>query len=102
MKNVRRGWFKALEIAKILFEDEGYHTRYLEEIENQIREETKLKMTYEEKQKWLERIFSNDPAVRRKAMEENIPRPLFETGEELGKAIDELLATKKRKEDTDQ
>jgi hypothetical protein len=28
-----------LEIAKILFEDQGYHTRYLEEIENFIRRE---------------------------------------------------------------
>jgi len=58
-------------------------------------------MDYQEKVKWLERIFSNDPRVRRKAMEENVPQPLFETGEELGKAIDELLAARKRKEDTD-
>jgi len=40
LKDVRkRRWFKALEIAKILFEDQGYHTRYLEEIENHIGEE---------------------------------------------------------------
>jgi hypothetical protein len=58
-----------------------------------------VKMDYREKVKWLERIFSNDPEVRRKAMEENVPQPLFETGEELGKAIDDLLATRKRKED---
>ena len=32
-------WLRALEIAKILFEDQGYHTRYLEEIENVIRRE---------------------------------------------------------------
>lgn len=57
-------------------------------------------MDHQEKVKWLERIFSNDPGVRRKAMEENLPQPLFETGEELGKAIDDLLAKKKRKEDT--
>jgi len=30
-------WLRALGIAKILFEDQGYHTRYLEEIENVIR-----------------------------------------------------------------
>jgi hypothetical protein len=32
-------WLKAIEIAKILFEDQGYHTLYLEEIENFIRRE---------------------------------------------------------------
>jgi len=58
-----------------------------------------LKVNYEEKLKWLERIFSNDPRVRRKAMEENLPQPVFETGEELRKAIDDLLATRKGKED---
>lgn len=46
-------------------------------------------MTYEEKLKWLGRLFSNDPSVRRQAMEEDISQPLFQTGEELGKAIDE-------------
>ena len=30
-------WLKALEIAKIIFEDQGYHTFYLEELENFIR-----------------------------------------------------------------
>ena len=61
-----------------------------------------MKMTCEEKLKWLERLFNNDPAMRRKAMEENIPQPLFETGEELGEAIDELIADfrrEQRKED---
>lgn len=57
-------------------------------------------MDYQEKVKWLERVFSNDPRIRRKAMEENLPQPLFETREELGKAINDLLTTKKRKEDT--
>jgi hypothetical protein len=60
-----------------------------------------MKMDYQEKVKWLERIFSNDPGVRRKAMEEDLPQPLFESGQELGKAIDELLARRKRKEDRD-
>jgi len=36
-KQLRR-WLKALEIAKILFEEEWYHTRYLEEIEKFIKE----------------------------------------------------------------
>ena len=30
-------WLRALEIAKCLFEDEGYHTLYLEEIEEFIK-----------------------------------------------------------------
>ena len=49
-------------------------------------------MTYQEKLEWLGRLFSNNPAVRREAMDEGIPQPLFQTGEELGKAIDECLA----------
>ncbi len=31
-----RRWLRALSIAKILFEEEGYHTRYLDEIEHWI------------------------------------------------------------------
>ena len=30
-------WLKAIKIAKIIFEDQGYHTAYLEEIEKFIR-----------------------------------------------------------------
>ncbi len=30
-------WFRALEIAKVVFWHEGYHTLYLEQIENFIR-----------------------------------------------------------------
>ena len=30
-------WLRALDLAKILFEDQGYHTLYLEQIENLIR-----------------------------------------------------------------
>lgn len=37
-KEMKR-WLRALEIAKILFADQGYHTVYLEEIENLIRRE---------------------------------------------------------------
>ena len=36
-------WLKALEIAKTFFEEEWYHTRYLEEIENFIKKR-RLKM----------------------------------------------------------
>jgi len=31
-------WLRALGIAKILFEDEGYHTQYLREIEQFIKD----------------------------------------------------------------
>jgi hypothetical protein len=34
---MQRRWLRALAIAKILFAQEGYHTRYLEEIEEVIR-----------------------------------------------------------------
>jgi hypothetical protein len=30
-------WLRALDIAKILFEDQGYHTRYLDEIEHVVQ-----------------------------------------------------------------
>ncbi|MEM2951179.1 MAG: hypothetical protein QXV52_08830 [Nitrososphaeria archaeon] len=33
-------WLRALEIAKVLFEDQGYHSVFLEEIENFIERET--------------------------------------------------------------
>jgi|GEM_PF-1244336 len=33
-------WLRALGIAKILFEDQGYHTLYLEEIKDFIRRKT--------------------------------------------------------------
>jgi len=31
-------WLRALAIAKCLFEDEWYHTKYLEEIEQSIKQ----------------------------------------------------------------
>jgi hypothetical protein len=37
-KEMKR-WLRALEIAKILFADQGYHTIYLEGIQNFIRRE---------------------------------------------------------------
>jgi hypothetical protein len=33
----KRRWLKALEIAKVFFDSEGYHTRYLDEIETLIK-----------------------------------------------------------------
>ena len=36
-KQLKR-WLKALVIAKILFEEDGYHTAYLEEIELYLAE----------------------------------------------------------------
>jgi hypothetical protein len=38
-KEVTR-WFKALEIAKVLFEEEGYHGLYLKQIDQFIRRKT--------------------------------------------------------------
>jgi hypothetical protein len=38
-KEVTR-WFRALELAKILFEDQGYHWVYLKQIENFIERKT--------------------------------------------------------------
>ena len=35
----KKRWFKALEIAEILFEDEGYHIEYLKDIEEVLRGE---------------------------------------------------------------
>lgn len=37
---IQRRWLKAIEIAKILFEEEGYHILYLLEIEELIKEKT--------------------------------------------------------------
>ncbi len=35
----RKRWFRALEIAECLFEDEGYHTEYLRDIEKVLKGE---------------------------------------------------------------
>lgn len=32
-----RRWFDAINLAKILFEDQGYHWRYLDEVKRFIR-----------------------------------------------------------------
>ena len=54
-------------------------------------------MNYEEKVKWLERIFSNDPKVRQEAVEKEPPQTIFETDEELGKALNDLFDHSKMK-----
>ena len=36
----QKRWLRALTIAKILFEDQGYHTQYLVEIETLIKGDT--------------------------------------------------------------
>lgn len=41
---------------------------------------------------WLRKIFSNDSQVRYGAMVEDIPQPLFESGEALREAIDLMEA----------
>jgi len=35
----KKRWFQALEIAECLFEDEGYHTRYLEDLKKFLKGE---------------------------------------------------------------
>ena len=35
----KKRWFRALEIAECLFEDEGYHTEYLKDIEKILKGE---------------------------------------------------------------
>ena len=35
----KKRWFRALEIAECLFEDEGYHTEYLRDIEKVLKGE---------------------------------------------------------------
>jgi len=52
-----------------------------------------LNMDYEQKIEWLERIFSNDPKVRDKALKEN---PLPMTRDEFLKLVDDLLARHKK------
>jgi hypothetical protein len=37
LKNKLKTWLRALDLAKILFQDQAYHTRFLEEIEDKLR-----------------------------------------------------------------
>lgn len=48
-------------------------------------------MTFEEKVQWLNKLFSNSPTVRKEAMEQDVPQPVFESDEELSKALDIIL-----------
>lgn len=38
----RKRWFRALEIAEIMFEYEGYHTAYLADLKSFLEEEEKV------------------------------------------------------------
>ncbi len=37
----RKRWFRVLGIARILLEDEGYHTRYLDDLATFLKKEVK-------------------------------------------------------------
>ena len=52
-------------------------------------------MTLEEKVSWLEQIFSNDSTIRDNAMKQELPQPMFNSNEELDKALEELARRKK-------
>jgi len=52
-------------------------------------------MTLEEKVNWLEQIFSNDPEVRGSAMKQDLPQPVFDSNEELDKALEEPARRRK-------
>ena len=60
-------WFRALKIAECLFEDEGYHTEYLEDSKDFLKE----KEMYSPKIK--EDLI---PKLYRAAKEKGLPRPL--------------------------
>lgn len=48
-------------------------------------------MSLEEKVKWLAKLFSSSPEVRRQALDEDVSQPVFETNEELLEALDKLI-----------
>lgn len=35
----RKRWFRALQIAEVLFEDEGYHTKYIKDLRDFLTNE---------------------------------------------------------------
>lgn len=37
-KRRKKRWFRALKIAECLFEDEGYHTKYLKDLKEFLKE----------------------------------------------------------------
>ena len=60
-KEVKR-WLKALRIAKIIFEDQGYHTLYLDEVERFIRR--KLMYNPKVKEEYLPTLFKISASKR--------------------------------------
>ena len=60
-KEVKR-WLKALRIAKIIFEDQGYHTLYLEEIERFIKR--KLMYNPKVKEEYIPMLFKISASKR--------------------------------------
>ena len=91
-------WLRALTLAKILFEDEGYHTRYLEEIEEYIKKGGEAMIPQStrapspQQLDLLRRLFSNDKDVRDAALEEWAPQPgpLFSSPDQLSTALKTL------------
>jgi hypothetical protein len=60
-KEVKR-WLKALRIAKIIFEDQGYHTLYLDEIERFIKR--KLMYNPKVKEEYIPLLFKISASKR--------------------------------------
>ena len=60
-REVKR-WLKALEIAKIIFEDQGYHTCYLEDLEKFIRK--KLMYSPKIKEEYIPILFKISASKR--------------------------------------
>lgn len=60
-KEVKR-WLKALRIAKIIFEDQGYHTLYLDEVERFIKR--KLMYSPKVKEEYIPILFKISTSKR--------------------------------------
>jgi hypothetical protein len=60
-KEVKR-WLKALRVAKIIFEDQGYHTLYLDEAERFIRR--KLMYNPKVKEEYIPMLFKISASKR--------------------------------------
>ena len=60
-KEVKR-WLKALRIAKIIFEDQGYHTLYLDEVERFIKR--KLMYNPKVKEEYIPLLFKISASKR--------------------------------------
>ena len=75
----RKRWFRALEIAKYLFEDEGYHTLYLQDIQEVLKGENGMYSP-----KISEELI---PKLFRKAKTENVPMTVL-VNKIIGEALD--------------